>query len=283
MLRKWSAVLVLMLWTSIAMAGVTTADVRKQVEASMLLKGTIDIDAQGQVVEYHLEQTEALTPAVLGIIDRRVRAWRFEPVLVDGKAVRARSPMQLRLVTKKDGENYLFRIAGATFGTTDEEGEVPTSKGPLTPPKYPSVAAYSNVGGTVYLVLRVGRDGSVEEAVAEQVNLRSVGSEREMNEFREMLAEAAIQGARRWNFNYPTRGEDADAPFVSVRVPVDFVITGRLQPEKPGQWQAYVPGPRQGIPWRDWDAAMESPDTFAAGGVYPDRPKGLKLIGGVGG
>lgn len=280
--RQWMGLVGLMLWASIAMAGGTTAEVRKQVEASMLVQGTIDIDVQGQVVDYRLEQAESLPPTLLGFVDRRIRAWRFEPTLVDGKPVLARSPMQLRLVTKKDGQNYLLRIAGANFGTLDAEDEVPGIKDKLAPPRYPEIAARSGVGGTVYLVLRVGRDGSVAEAIAEQVNLRSVGTEREMKMFRRMLADASIEAVRRWKFTFPTRGEDADAPFVSVRVPVDF-ITPNLPEAKPGLWQAYVPGPRQEIPWRNWDAAMESPDAVAAGGVYPDRRRGPKLIGGVDG
>lgn len=283
MLRKWSGVLVLMLWTSVAMAASTSAEIRKQVEASMLLQGTIDIDVQGQVVGHHLAQASSLPPALLDYVDRRIRAWHFEPVLVDGKPVHARSPMQLRLVTKKDGENYLLRIAGANFGTTaGAEDEVPRIKDKLGPPHYPELAAHSGVGGTVYMVLRVGRDGSVVEAIAEQVNLRSVGTEREMRMYRRLLADASIEATRRWTFTFPTRGEDADAPFVSVRVPVDFV-TPNLPEAKPGQWQAYVPGPRQGIPWRTWDDAAESPDALAAGGVYPDRPRGPKLIGGLDG
>lgn len=103
-----------------------------------------------------------------------------------------------------------------------------------------------------------------------------------MEFFRDMLADAAIYASRRWKFNFPTRGEDANAPFVSARVPVDF-IAPNMADTKPGQWQAYVPGPRQGIPWRNWDAAMESPDAIASGGVYPDRPTGPKLIGGADG
>ncbi|MDI9238328.1 protein tonB [Lysobacter sp. LF1] len=282
MWKRCGVLLVLMLCAPVIIAGSSREEVRKQVEASMLVKGTIDIDPQGQVVEYHLEQAASLTPALLGIVDRRIRAWQFEPVLLDGRAVRARSPMQLRLVTKKDGENYLFRIAGATFGSVDKEGESPTYDGKLRPPRYPEGAVFNRVGGTVYLVLRIGRDGSVEAAVAEQVNLRSIGTEREMKLFREMLADSAIYTSRRWKFNFPTRGEDADAPFVSVRVPVDF-IAPNMTDTKPGEWQAYVPGPRQDVPWRDWDAAMESPDAIASGGVYPDRPSGPRLIGGVDG
>lgn len=132
-MKRWSGLLVLMLCASLAVAANSREEVRKQVEASILVQGTIDIGPQGQVVEYRLEQAASLTPAVFAFVDQRIRAWHFEPVLVEGKAVRARSPIQLRLVRKKDGENYQFRIAGATFGSVDEEGESPTRNGTLKP------------------------------------------------------------------------------------------------------------------------------------------------------
>jgi len=256
------------------------AEVRKQAEASMLVTGTIDIDASGNVTSYRIEQADALPKAMLDVVDGRVRGWRFEPVVVDGKARPARAPMQLRLVTKQEGDRYLLRIAGASFSTYDKnDTESPRLRGgKLSPPKYPELAYFNNVSGTVYLVARVGRDGSVEEAIAEQVNLRAVGTEKEMAQFRYLLGEETRRVAlRHWKFNFPTTGPDADAPFVSVRVPVDFVFHGQQQ-EAPGKWIAYVPGPRQEVPWRNWDAAVQAPDAVLAGGIYPDKPKGPRLL-----
>lgn len=260
-------------------SGGRLAEVRKQVEASMLVTGTIDIDTTGQVTAYRIEQADALPKAMLDVVDRRVRNWRFEPVIVDGSARPARSPMQLRLVTKQEGEKYLLRIGGATFGT---QGEESLSRGKLRPPRYPEAAAYGGIGGTVYLVLRVGREGKVEDVVAEQVNLAVVGSEREMTTYRDLLSRAAIMTARNWLFNFPTQGEDADEPFISLRVPVEFIASDR-KGEKVGAWHAYVPGPRQPVPWRNWDAAFQAPDAVALGGIYPDRAGGLRLLNGTDG
>lgn len=256
------------------------AEVRKQVEASMLVTGTIDIDAMGVVTSYRIEQAEVLPKAILDVLDRRVRQWRFEPVLVEGKPTPARSPMQMRLATRREGPNFLLRISGATFGQV--EGEASLVRGKLRPPRYPDAAAYGGVGGTVYLVLQIGRDGAVQDAVAEQVNLRVVGTESEMAAYRDLLARAATGTARNWLFNFPAQGEDADEPFISVRVPVDF-IAPNARKEKAGEWYAYVPGPRQPIPWRNWNADMESPDAIASGGVYRDRPGDLHLVSGIDG
>jgi hypothetical protein len=256
------------------------AEVRKQAEASMLVTGTIDIDTKGSVTAYRIEQADALPKAMLDIVDSRVRGWRFEPVLVDGEARPARAPMQLRLITRQDGDRYMLRIGGASFSTYDEDDtEAPRRRGGrLSPPKFPDLAVSNGVSGTVYLVARIGRDGSVEDAIAEQVNLRAIGTEKEMSQFRYLLAEETRRVAlRHWKFDFPTTGPDADAPFVSVRVPVDFVFRGQQQ-EVPGKWIAYVPGPRQDVPWRNWDAAVQAPDAMLAGGLYPDRPKGPRLL-----
>ena len=259
----------------------TRAEVRKQVEASMLVRGTIDIEPDGRVAAYQLDQTEALTPAMFDAIDPVIRAWRFDPLVVDGKAVPVRSPMGLRLVAGQDGDNYRLRIAGVNFGRIDDEPSF--ARGELVPPRYPKAVAFDNVAGTVYLVLRVGREGQVEDVIAEQVNLRAIGTKPEMERYRATLADVAMKTARnRWQFNFPTEGEDADKPFISLRVPVEFILPD-MPPEKTGEWIAYVPGPRQAIPWRTWDTNFQAPDAIAAGGVYPDRPIGPRLVSGLDG
>lgn len=123
--------------------------------------------------------------------------------------------------------------------------------------------------GTVYLVLRIGRSGRVEEVLAEQVNLGVVArSEAEMARWRDMFVEASVPTAKRWKFAPPTTGPHVNDPFWSVRVPIAYLLPGQKRPEY-GQWEAYVPGPRQRIPW---DAPSEDnasgPDALAAGGVY---------------
>jgi hypothetical protein len=254
------------------------AEVSKQVESSMLLLGSIEIDEQGRVIAHHLDQAD-LPKAMRELIDRRIRQWRFEPVTQTGKAVRARAPMQLRLVAKQDGEDYIVRIAGASFDVYDPADDTSVrAEGRLAPPRYPGDVASDGVMGTVYLVARVGRDGRVEDAVAEQVNLRAIGTERQMARYRDLLAKSAKTAAlEQWRFVFPITGPDAAESSLSVRVPVDFVITGQPE-ERPGVWLSYVPGPRNDVPWRKSDAPVQAADTQLAGGVYPDRPNGPRLL-----
>jgi hypothetical protein len=135
--------------------------------------------------------------------------------------------------------------------------------------------------GTAYLVLKIGRDGRVADAVAEQVNLRVVASEKNMARLRKLFAGAALAGAKKWTFNPPTIGEEADDPYWSVRVPVAF-FTDHLQLPKDTEWHSYVPGPRNPIPWRS-EQPTDSPDALAAGGVYPLDNNGPRLLTPLGG
>lgn len=273
---KWKFVLgvVLLACTGLAFAGVYD-DVRKQTEMSLLATGSIDIGPDGKVVTYSLDDAEKLPPAVHKVLGRASTSWAFEPVLVNGRAVRATTKMSLRFVAKKTGENtYDVQVAGADFRVNTPPEEYPSSK-KLTPPKYPDNAARSGMGGTVYVILRIGRDGRVEDAFAEQVNLSAVDRERAMDGWRDILATAALRTAKSWKFVPPTRGEEVDNPYWRVRVPIDFIRPGADEP-KYGEWFAYIPGPRHSAPWAEEKASSGS-DALVAGGVYP-LGGGVKLL-----
>ncbi|WP_231806920.1 TonB family protein [Stenotrophomonas sp. MMGLT7] len=253
-------------------AAVGPGAVRKQVESSMLLRGSIDLDRTGSVTEVALEQEDKLPQGVVDFVRGSVAQWKFEPVVRDGKPVLARAPVSLRVVAKKrDDGNYQVAIRHADFSVPakDEDGESVTSKS-MNPPRYPEAAYRSGFKGTVYLILKVGRDGRVEDVVAEQVNLRVIASENQMRIGRDLLARASVAAARRWSFVPPVRGDAANEPYWTVRVPVNYAFHGDPESDAYGKWSAYVPGPRQPVPWRaQQDAPGFSPDTLAqAGGVY---------------
>ena len=242
-------------------------EVRKQIESSLLVDGTIDINADGSVAGYALPRGTKLPAGLVGMIDRVVPQWRFEPVELRQGTTRARATMNLRFVAKKlDDGNFSLEIRAAQFGGGAPEESVSSLKR-MNPPRYPEMAARAGVGGTVYTVLKIGRDGRVEEAIAQQVNLRVVADEASMQRWRDLLAKATLRAAKDWTFLPPAKGEDVDAPYWSARVPVDFVAPGTKLADD-HQWHAYVPGPRAQIPWRDGKSDAGA-DAFAAGGVYP--------------
>lgn len=271
-------------WVGLAFlaAGSASADVydavREQAEMSLVAKGSIDIDPHGKVVGYTLDDAAKLPPAVRMVTDRASALWRFEPVLIDGKAVPARTRMSLRIAARKsDGDKgYEVEIVGADFQVDVPPEERPTRRR-IFAPVYPMSAAQSGMGGTVYVVIRFGRDGNVQDAFAEQVNLSAVDREKAMDGWRDMLAKAALRAARQWSFNPPTRGVEVDEPYWRVRVPITFMRRGQVVPSY-GQWELYIPGPRQRAPWIDAsDVPAFGGDAIAGDDIAPVG-KGLRLL-----
>jgi Gram-negative bacterial TonB protein C-terminal len=267
---------------SLAVSAAGPRAVRRQAEASMLVTGTIEVDAEGRVSRYGIDKKEKLPAAVGELLDKSIPNWRFEPAVVDGKPARAKTDMSLRVIARRvDDENYRVQVSGASFGVkARDSAETVTVAGEMSPPNFPDAAVRTRATGTVYLLLQVGRDGRVADVIAEQVNLRVVMEEHGMEMLRRSFAQAAMGKARTWTFNPPTRGDETDAQYWSVRVPVVFAL-GSL-PEY-GEWEPYIPGPRQRAPWdRAGESLAFSPDALPDGEVYLGG-SGLKLLAAPGG
>ena len=220
--------------------------------------------------------------AVLEIIGNTLPRWTFKPILRDGQPVMAKATMSLRVVAKElSGKNFAVSVQSASFGT-DAPGESITSIRRLQP-KYPHDASDNGVSGTVYLLLKVGRQGKVIDAAAEQVNLRVVGSPELMKRWRDELAKASLIAAKRWTFKLPTSGSQVDYPFWYARIPITFTLSpgGHPWSEEYGHWLGYVPGPREIIPWLGQaHLALGSADAVPAGGIEP-LGSGLQLTSGL--
>lgn len=259
-------------------------DVRKQIEASMLVTGSVTIEPDGSVGKLEIDQREKLPQAVAGLVDKAAATWKFEPILVDGVARRGKARMSLRVVANKlpDGD-YQVTLTGGYFGDdaiTPEERQqrADSVRGvKLRAPMFPEDAARMGARGTVYLIVKVERDGTVGDVIAEQVNLEIVGDERQMQQMRNLLSKAALIAAKKWKFQPPSEGGSVDAPFWLVRVPVDYKFaTDRTVGY--GEWQVYVPGPRATAPWMQSEQeGMGAPDAMIAGGVY-EVGKGRRLL-----
>jgi hypothetical protein len=279
MKKAWIVALVVWLLPLAAVAAIPRAEILRQVESSMLKKGPNETNADGSVNTLIIDQPDKFPAGLVDFVQKQVLAWKFEPVLVDGKARRARSPMSVRVVAREVGEDkYSNAIRNASFeGEPPGEGEALSSKW-MGPPRYPGLVARSGASGTVYVVVKTDKQGRVADAIVEQVNLRTIGTDREMEAWRKALADAALEAARKWTFTPPVRGELADDESWSARVPCDFKMDDRSDFVY-GKWDQYIPGPRQSIPWSDEDRPGFSPDSLAAGGVYMlGQSKGPKLL-----
>jgi hypothetical protein len=278
MARTWRAWTVAMALSMVA-TGVqaqTASEVRKTLEASMLVGGEIEITPQGSVETYNVENAGKLPPEVHRLLEQAIPQWKFNPVERDGQAVAARSKMNLRLVARKrDDGNYEMSIRSAQFDGEPQPGA--TVKGiQMSPPRYPPTAAQFGVGGNVYLLMRVGRDGKVEDVVAEQTNLLVVDSERNMKKWRSLLEQSAIEAARRWTFAPPTQGASVGDAYWQVRVPVSYSM-GRPSKSDADMWQVYIPGPRNIIPWANPDVAIDTGIDAGVDGSVTQVGAGLQL------
>ena len=282
-MKRWIVAVAFML-VPFAAGAATRAQILKQVEASMLVKGTLDIGAEGSVTSLVLDQPEKLPAGIADFVQKQVMTWKFEPVLVDGKPVRARSPMSMRVVARVvDKDSYSIAIRNASFeGEAPKPGET-VSRKKITPPRYPEQILRSGASGSVYVVAKVTKDGHVVDAVVEQVNLRTIGTAREMASWRNALADATLKAVRGWTYTVPSIGELADDEFWLVRVPVDFKLDNGEYAY--GSWDRYIPGPRQTLPWSSEEERHGfSPDSLAAGGDYLlGSSKGPKLLTPLGG
>ncbi|QRP64339.1 energy transducer TonB [Rhodanobacter sp. FDAARGOS 1247] len=271
-------------WCCLLLCGVAFASspggVRKRVQASMLLTGTIVVAPDGSVRSYAIDRADQVEPAAMSLVNRSIPAWKFEPVLLAGKPVAAKATMSLRVVAKPIGDgNYSLAINGTHFGQ-EAPGQHVTYQNRV-PPTYPPQAIKGRVTGTVYLVLRVGRQGQVEDAEAEQVNLAVIASDRDMVQWRNVLAKSALAAARKWTFHTPTSGEYVNAPYWVARVPVAYHLKTLDEPEVDtyGKWQAYVPGPKELVPWIDSQRLLSgSADALPGDGIYQLDRNGLQLL-----
>lgn len=266
-------------------AAKTAEDVHKTAEAGMVVTGTVEVNPNGSLHAYALDQPEKLPPVVVEVIGKTVNAWEFHLSAPTTEVVK--STMSLRVVAKPvaDG-NFKVAVEGASFGDQRPRGERDvSSKDRSAVPRYPKAAIDARVSGTVYLLVRIGRDGTVQDAIAEQVNLDQYDRESSMDRYRKLLSDASLEAARRWTFNPPTQGDDANNPYWVVRVPVNFSLHAWGAPSTKlayGHWDAYIPGPRQTAPWISRTLANEAPDAVSGEELRTGNAR-LQLVTPLGG
>jgi Periplasmic protein TonB, links inner and outer membranes len=208
--KAWAAALSVVLLCSAGVASEADARVPAaviaQAQMSMMLDGTIDVEADGRVSALRIDGEADYPGGVVAHVHQVVQGWEFEPVLRDGQPVAFTTPMTIRLVASQIGDGgYEIRIASTRFGEHDPEDRSRVRTLAMTPPRYPEQAYRAGVTGTVYLAVQVGRDGQVLDVAAEQVDLTSAGTERVMAQARELLARTSTQAARRWRFRPRSR------------------------------------------------------------------------------
>ncbi|CAN7517610.1 hypothetical protein LJR143_003466 [Pseudoxanthomonas sp. LjRoot143] len=266
-----------------------------QIEAGMRVRGEITVDTTGNVVGYKLHEEKKLPALVATFVRDSIASWKFQPLALEGSAMAVRNTMELFVVARQRDEQYELRMQAVGFRPTERAHGYEVTVTSLTPPTFPAYAMGTGAAGTVYLLLRVGRDGAVQDVVAEQVNLHVRGSADMLATLRSAFETASVDAARTWRFAPPVHGELASAKDWSVRVPIDFKSYAvssssrgakherAARPARYGQWIAYVPGPRRKAAWLPEDTAGTSPEALAAGVPHLVERHGLRLLAPLGG
>lgn len=244
----------------------------QRLEATMRVTGWLDVAPDGRVTGHTLDHAGQVPEAVAALIERAAGGWRLEPAAGGEESGQERVRMYLKVLARKvpDTRNeFALSLSSAFFGEAASARDAEPIASGMRPPSYPAGPLIAGATGTVYLVLRVGHDGVVEDAVAEQVNLGVVASERRMAGLRKAFAQSAVAAARGWRIGPPS-GAEADAPYRTIRGQVDFRLAPAPSPEQRSlpHWEPYIPGPRTTPAWLDPDIAAVEPDTFASGSAY---------------
>jgi TonB family protein len=269
-------------WATLALlllgsASTSAVTLPKGAEASLLVTGTIEVGADGVMLNHTIDHPEKLAASVVGLIDRSLGDWHFKPM----SAPRIATMRLVVLTTTDDAGKYGIWVDSATFDTPPA-GKCWSSES-LTPPNYPGDVLSEGVGGTAYVYVHVDRKGKVIDVGLAQVDLSSKGSQGNMNLWRRLLGNAAVDAAKTWRCRPPTRPDStADADSEAARtfmVPVSYTV-GTRTAEVYGEWKEYFPGLHHSAPWLPGteSSSMKNPEAMAANGIYPVQPTGLELL-----
>lgn len=212
-------------------------------EFTLSLGGELVIDERGAVKRYQLD--DGLAPVLSDLVQRSVEAWRFEPVLVDGKPVVARTRMRLSLLAQDLGDgDYQLKVGSVGFGE-------PKPRPDQAPPRYPKAALKAGVEARVILTLRVDAEGNVVDALPYQTSLSRKGHEAR---FRKLFEDVSLEAVRGWKYQ---PGEEIGGVPVAgvVLVPLEYTLaqgsTKKEMERHNKRWRSYLPGPVTPAPWAD--------------------------------
>lgn len=219
----------------------------------MSADGEVGIGVDGKVTAVRM--TGALSPHVADLVEKAVRGWTFEPIVIDGRPVVAKTVVHLALTAEPTDvkDQYRLRVANVRFGDPKRNGLK------FTPPHYPVDAVHVHLGARVLLALRLDESGNVVDAKPYQTSLdERANSEHEAEQWRRLFESASVTAARSWHYDL---SETINGKPVGTKALVPIVFSVRemgTPPPAAGTWKAYLPGPVHDVPWLDkHDVASE--------------------------
>lgn len=238
----------------------------------------IVIDEQGNPADFGID-TKVPEQVRVGL-DRTARRWKFEPVLIDGVARRAKTAVRITLAAHgRDSEGYRVTVDNVLFPANAAKrkadaatsGKELTAKR-LTPPRYPKELLRAGVSGTVMLALRVNPDGSVAEALPVQTSLFDVrANQKTASRAIALLEKASIAAAREWQVSVGANASSRRPEDLTVMVPITYMIGTSPTPSQDGLWRQEIRGEKRVIDWLPADAKRQSAGSsdLRNGEMYP--------------
>lgn len=261
MTMKWMSAWLLALCLPLAAAASADEGAGKQL-VTMRLAGTLTVDTDGRVDDYQI-RTKMPAP-VKELLDKVIPAWRFEPVLVDGKVVRAQAPMRIVVAATEEGKGYRLRVDNVLFraNTREEyaaEAQAQAKQGirisgkRMAPPRYPETLMMAGIEGIVLLAVRVAPDGQVADAIVTQSSLLNAAGLRtsDLDRLRGVMERSALAAARAWRFSIDLQPDTQMFEGKTVRVPVHYMLNNNKQKQEDftGSWRREYRSPLRTAPW----------------------------------
>lgn len=220
-------------------------------------EGSLVIGTDGRVLDVELSSDANLGTGVLEGYEQRVRAWRFEPIIEDGRPVNAKGRLQLSLVAAREKGNptATFGIRGAQF--LDPAVASVKADGPrLAQPGYPENAYRAGAGARVTLLVKIDGQGRPARVATERLELLGVATgQSHQRNLATQFRRSAEQVAAKWTFSGHAEGE-------LLRVPVWYSTE---------QWaRGWVPTTMQAVElpeWAELELAKEQATDLIAGGA----------------
>lgn len=219
------------------------AEPHPDAELEIGVVGDLEIGPDGAVRSFDV--TSKLAEPLENLVERKVQAWAFEPIAVDGKPVIAKTRARLTLRAIPHEGDYQLRIEDVAFG------EAAPAAG-LKPPRFPTEMVREGVGARVMLVAKLDAEGRVVEVHPYQTSLDRVAKhEAQAQKWRGKFEAASIAAVSKWQYDLTeTVGGIALGDSV-VMIPIQYALTGGPLSKPNEQWRQYIPGPITPAPWQD--------------------------------
>lgn len=223
----------------------------------MTAKGTLVVEPDGRVTEVELD----MPPSTRELYREAIARWRFRPVSIDGRIVRAKAHFLLAATGERvpGSQDVKLGIENVWFIDPPQARPARSESPPgndLRPPRYPMTAATEGYGAEVDLLVRVDAEGRVIDVGVQGLSLGVTEIRRpgRAAAFAKHFAAASVQAARSWTFRDP----EVLAHGTAI-VPVSF-----MPPTRPHDgWQPRIPLEVTLLPWMatlPGDAVAMTPD-----------------------